>query len=304
MKARISVVGAGKVGTTIAYTLMLKNLATEIMLTDCNSEKCNAEVSDLQDALVLSETSSIISASYKEAACADIIILSAGKAQQPGESRAHLLDANVQIIATILNDMGPISQDSILIVVTNPVDTLTSLTAHLSNLPKQQVIGSGTLLDSLRWRGLISQQVGIAPQSVQANIIGNHGDLQVPLISSVSFGGSKTQEISHAELERLAVEAQNKVYGLLEGKGYTQYGVACAVSILVENILYNKKEIIPVVSYNDAYDAYLSNLVTLGSKGVSEYLPITLSATEKEQLENSIKELQERYKSSISKLKH
>ena len=165
-QTKIAIIGAGTVGATTAYSLLLNNMVSEILMIDCNDKKCLGEVDDLADTLQWSTTSSIRTATYKEAAQADITIICAGKPQQPKQHRAELVETNAKVIRSIFNEMGSISKDLIIIMITNPVDILTQLAQNLSGLPANQVIGSGTLLDTVRWRGYISQEIGIAEHSI------------------------------------------------------------------------------------------------------------------------------------------
>ncbi|HJM68546.1 MAG TPA: lactate/malate dehydrogenase family protein [Candidatus Babeliales bacterium] len=299
-QTQIAIIGAGSVGTATAYNLILINIVSEIILVDCNTKKCQAEVDDLADTLPWSTTRSIRTGNYKEAAQADIIIICAGKPQQPGQSRADLVTDNAKIIRSIFNEMGPISKDSIIIMVTNPVDTLTQLAQNLSGLPTNQVIGSGTLLDTIRWRGFISKEITTGEQSIEAYVIGEHGENQVALISSANIEGVPLDEypkLGNKKLEELAKKAKLKVYGLVENKGCAEFGVAACVTALCKCIIFNENLVTPVVTYSKEYKTCMSLPVNLGAKGIFEQVYIATNEKEQQALQESAEQLRKMYKS-------
>lgn len=162
-QSTIAIIGTSVVGSTTAYTLMMRNITSKIILVDSNEKRCEGEVQDLSDALSLDGSSEIIHGTPKLAGQADIIVIAAGIAQKPGQTRLELLSINKKIITSIIKEMQPINKQSIIIVVTNPVDILTGLVQGLSGLPRSQVFGSGTLLDTQRLRGLIGKKINANP---------------------------------------------------------------------------------------------------------------------------------------------
>ncbi len=288
---RISIIGAGAVGSTIAYALMLKNVAAEILLVDINEIRCRGEILDLSDALSFCSTSIIRSGTAQDIKNSEIIILAAGKRQIPGQDRTELLKENKKIIESIVTKIQPFSKDSIIIVVTNPVDAMTYFAQKASNLPYEQVFGSGTFLDTQRVRNLISKKIGIAEQSIHAYILGEHGDSQFPVWSSAQVAGIPLADfgLSKQELDRIAHDTKNKAYEIIACKGATYYGIATCVTALCRTIIFDQKRVTPVSCYLQKYDVYLSMPVVIGSKGIERILPIKMNPDEQKDFNDSIK---------------
>ena len=271
----------------------MHNLAAELWLVDINQKGCHGEVLDLNDALALSATSVVKQITLNEARHADIIIITAGKAQKPGQSRQELLQENKEIIASIIKGIEPINPQACIIMVTNPVDTLTWHAQQLSGLPKEQVFGSGTLLDASRLRNLISQRIGVAEQSIHLYVIGEHGDSQVAAFATATVGGVPLTALLDAQtLAQLAQEAKNKVYDIIACKGCTCYGVASCIAAVCESIIFNQKRAIPVSCYIKEYDLCMSMPAVIGAQGIAQILSIPLSPQEKKQLAQSVEQLQ------------
>src|SRR5579872_1760198 len=185
---KITIIGAGSVGTTIAYALMLKSIPAHITLIDLDKKKCHGETLDLSDAAGFCEVNITTEESKDSVSQADIVIIAAGKRQAIGEKRANLLSTNKKVIKNIF-DTNSFKKSAIIIMVTNPVDAMTYFAQKYSGLPKNQVFGSGTFLDSQRMRLLLSQKLGIAEQSIHAYVLGEHGDSQFPVWSSATAAG-------------------------------------------------------------------------------------------------------------------
>lgn len=288
-KSKIAIIGAGNVGSTTAYAIMLNDIASEILLVDINETRCIGEVYDLADALSLSHTSSIKKSSLQEAAQADIIIVTAGKNQKTGQDRTELLTFNKQVITDIFTKLKP-HKDAIVIIVSNPVDVLTYHAQQFSDLPHTQIIGSGTYLDTLRLRGYIAQKVGIAEQSVQAYILGEHGDTQFPAWSSAHVAGipiGNFKELDDKALDNIAQETRTKAYEIIQCKGATFFGIAACVADICENILFNQKRVMPLSVFLEKFGVCLSLPVVLGAHGVEQILHVPLDAHEQKQLEQS-----------------
>lgn len=201
MTSKIAILGSGEVGSTIAYSLILNPVAGEILLVDPKEDVRNAQVQDLSDATFHGDTSTMVRAgTHKEAGQCDIVVITAGAAQKKGkfednvivnnirncilissigESRTDLVGRNLKILGSAIEDMKPFREDTIIILVTNPVDILTYYAQKFSGLPKQQVIGSGTFLDSARLRGILAQKCGVAASSIDAYVLGEHGESQM-----------------------------------------------------------------------------------------------------------------------------
>lgn len=187
--AKIVLIGCGAVGSTFAYTVLLRGLANELVIIDANRAKAEGDVLDLNHGLMLAHTMKITVGDYPDCAGADIIVVTAGAAQKPGETRIDLMNRNVAIFDSIIKQVVRYNQTGILLIATNPVDILTQVALNLSGWPKERVIGSGTLLDSSRFRYLIAERLSVDPRSVHGLIIGEHGDSEVAAWSSASVGG-------------------------------------------------------------------------------------------------------------------
>ena len=294
MATKIAIIGTGAVGTTIAYACIMRNICSEIMLVDINEHKCQGEAMDLADALPFSETSKISQVNLKQAAQADIIIIAAGMPQKKGQPRTELLDTNKSIIKGIIGQLQPINPKAILVMVTNPVDSLTLYAQSLISLPREQVFGSGTLLDSQRLRNLISQKLNIAEKSIHAYIIGEHGDSAFAVFSNAHIGGTPlTDFIDLFNLEKLAEQAKRKVYDIIACKGFTNYGVASCVAAMCENIVFDQKRIMPASCYVPKYDICMSIPASIGAKGITGTFLPPMNEHEETLFEKTIAELQE-----------
>lgn len=283
---KIAIIGAGRVGTTTAYALMLKNIVGEILLVDIDPQRCKGEIFDLADTLSFSTASNIHEASLKEAGQADIIIVAAGISQKPGQSRTELLKTNHTIITGIMHDMQPINKNAVLLIVTNPVDLMTLCAQEHAGLPVNQVFGSGTFLDSTRLQLAIANAVGVAEESVQAYILGEHGDSQFPAWSSAQISGIpllKFPGITQADLEKIAKQTKNKVYEIILCKGSTFFGIATCVAALCESIIFNQKKVFTLSVFNQAFGVCLSVPAVLGERGIEKVLPIPLNNEEQKQ---------------------
>lgn len=287
-KSTVAIIGVGAVGSTAAYTLLLRGFAAKIILVDVNKERCRGEIEDLQDARPFgSGAIDIVQGTLEDAARADIIVIAAGIAQKPGQSRLELLETNKKVILSLLQGLQPINPNAIIIMVTNPVDVLTLLAQNTGILPRNQIFGSGTLLDSQRLRGAIGEKLNIAQQSIHIYSLGEHGDSQFVAWSWATVGGvplSNFKAISVTELDTLALNARKKAYDIIACKGSTSFGIAACVSAYCQNILYDQKRVTPVSCYVPEYGVCMSMPAVIGARGVESILPLTFTDTEKKQL--------------------
>ncbi len=292
--SKIVIIGAGSVGSTTAYALALKNIAAEIILVDIDETRCHGEILDLSDSLAFDGTSKIRSGSATDAAQADIIIIAAGKAQKPGETRRDLLYINKKIIIDIFTTIKPINPTAIIIMVTNPVDVLTALAQSLSGLPLNQVFGTGTFLDTLRLRGIIAEKINISRESIQAYVLGEHGDSQVVAWSSAKIAGTPVAELSSMEqkdCEIIGQKVKDTAYEIIKCKGSTHFGIATSVAAICHAIVFDQKLVIPLSTYIKEYDTVFSMPVILGENGIEKIISIPLDIAEQEKLKNSAQEL-------------
>ncbi len=292
---KIAIIGAGAVGATTAYTLMLKNLAAEIMLIDVNEAKEEGEVMDIDDILSYVETGSIKGGDFTDAANADIIVLTAGAAQKPGETRLDLVSKNKSIYESIFKSIGNIKSTAIIIVVANPVDIITVLVQNISGLDRSHVFGTGTSLDTARLRTEIGKALGVSAQNVDGYVLGEHGDTEFDAFSTVSVGGIliKDFKLPKAKLYEIEDKVKNAAYEIINRKGATFYGIAMTVSDIVEAILFDQHKIMPLSvhlnGWNGISGVCLSAPAVLGRQGVEKVWPLKLSGSEKRRLQKSAK---------------
>lgn len=292
MNNTIAIIGAGRVGTTTAYTLLLKNLVANLLLVDIDVDRCSGEVADISDILAFLPAAHVRQASLLEARSADIIIICAGFAQSnPQETRLDLAQKNKPIIEQIIKTLEPIPPHTIIILVTNPVDIMTTIAQHIVPKAKSRIFGSGTWLDTQRLRRFIGEALAIAPESIDAFVIGEHGDTQCIAWSQILVGGTplSTSTLSQKQQETISLKTKNEVYSIIEKKCATYFGVASCVADLCQAIIFDEKRVIPVSCFQSEYDLCLSMPVVLGRNGIEQILPLTLSPQETALLQKSAK---------------
>lgn len=290
----IAIIGAGAVGATTAYALILKNCAAEILLVDVDEQRCLGEIFDLSDALPFSNCSSIRRGTSQEAGQADIIIIAAGQKQKPNQTRTELLDANKQTMALILQSMQPLNTSALIIVVTNPVDILTLYAQQYAGLNRKQVFGSGTFLDTQRLRAFVAQKLEVAEESVYAYVVGEHGDTQFVAWSSAHVGGihlSNFPQLNASVRDAIEKQTQQKAYEIIACKDATYFGIATCIASICEAIIFNQKMVIPLSCYQEQLGVCLSLPAVLGAHGIEKILPISLDAQEQQKLQQSAQKL-------------
>lgn len=288
--AKIAIIGAGAVGATTAYAIMWKNIAAEIILIDTDQKRCLGEVLDLSDTVPFSCTSCLRQGNPVDASQADIIVISAGSRQQPGQKRADLVNMNWNIVTSIINSLKPINKNSIIIMVTNPVDCMTCCAQQISGLPVEQVMGSGTYLDTQRLTGLLSRQIQVAQQSIDAFVLGEHGDNQFAAWSCSHIAGIPIKQypgISEEILAKIETATKNRVYEIIECKHATYFGVAACVADMCESIIFNQRRIFPLSSYVQEFDVCLNVPIVLGEKGIQSRIPLYLNDSEQKLLKRA-----------------
>ena len=291
---KIAIIGAGSVGTTTAYALILQNTAAEIILVDVNEVRCRGEILDLSDVLPFSQTTLVHTGSMADAGQADIIIIAAGARQKQGQSRLDLLETNKKVIASIIRSMQPIAPNTIIIMVSNPLDILTLHAQNLAGLPRSQIFGTGTFLDSLRLRELIAQRIGVAQSSIHAYILGEHGDSQFPAWSLAHVDGlslSSFAQLTQEVLDSIAQQARDKAYEIISCKDATFFGIATCVTKMCHAILFDQKLILPLSVYQEKMGVCMSMPVVLGKSGIEKQLDVVLSPDEQQKLERSAEAL-------------
>ena len=299
-QSKIAIIGAGAVGATTAYTATLKNLAAEILLIDVNETKEEGEVMDIADGLCLVETGCVKDASFKDARDADILVITAGAPQKPGETRLDLVKKNTEIQKSIFKQIGKLKSTAIIIMVANPVDILALVAQKISGLPRQQVFGSGTTLDTMRFRVALAKKLGVSPQSVHGYVLGEHGDSEFVAWSTVTVGGvpaNKIKNLSAKDKQEIEKKVKKEAYEIINRKGATFYGIALVLSDIIEAILYNQHKIMPISSLllecHGISGVCLGMPAVLGRNGVEKVWPLPLNAGEKKKLQKSAQTLKQ-----------
>ncbi|MFA6397847.1 MAG: L-lactate dehydrogenase [Candidatus Paceibacterota bacterium] len=291
-REKIAIIGAGAVGSTIAYTLLLKNLASKIILIDINEKKEEGEVMDLDDILPLIESGKILGGDFKDASDADIIILTAGLAQKADESRLDLANKNKEIIKSIFDKIKPIRENSIVLVISNPVDVITYFAKQVSGLVDNQVFGTGTSLDTLRLRSEIGKELNVDPESVEGFVLGEHGDTEFIAWSSVFVGGVPVSKLIIDPQKNINIEqkVKNAAYEIIERKGATFYGIASVVAEIVEAILLDQNKVMTIsTTFTDknGKNVCLGIPAVIGADGIVKRWPLEINEEEKAKLELS-----------------
>lgn len=294
------IVGAGQVGLACAYAMMIQNVLDEMVLVDINQDKLIGEVMDLEQGMSFVEPTVIRAGTMADAAGADVVVITAGAAQKPGETRLDLVQKNVEILKDLIPDIVAHCPGAILLLVSNPVDVLTYAAWKLSGLPKARVLGSGTVLDTGRFRYLLSRRLDIDPRSLHAYIIGEHGDSEVPFWSHANVCGTPLYYDGMAAGDRQAMDeifqqTKNAAYEIIRRKGYTNYAVGLAVTQIVQSIMRDQNRVLTVSCVIDEIfgiqDVCLSVPAVVGREGVSRRLNLTLSPHEEELLRHSAQTL-------------
>jgi L-lactate dehydrogenase len=284
---KIAIIGAGAVGATTAYAIMLRNLAAGIILVDVNEAKQEGEVMDISDGLCFVETGSVATGTFRDAADADIIIVTAGMAQKPGETRMDLVVKNKEVVKSIFKQVGKIKSSAIVIMVSNPVDVLTYLAQEIAGLPKNQVFGTGTNLDTARLRSAVGDHLNVNSQNVHGYVLGEHGDSEFIAWSTVTVGGLSGEGlISVGVKKEISLKVKGEAYEIINRKGATFYGIATAVADIVEAILFDQHKILPlstrIKNWNGVSNVSIGVPAVLGRSGIERVWPVALLKEERD----------------------
>jgi L-lactate dehydrogenase len=304
--SKIAIVGAGSVGATIAYACLIRGVGKQIALFDVNRAKVHAEVLDLNHGLQFVPMASVEgSDDLGVCADADIVVITAGAKQKPGQTRMDLASANTAICRKLVPQLLTVAPDAIFLLVTNPVDVITYVTLKLTALPPQRVLGSGTVLDSSRFRYLIAQRCCVAVQNVHAYMVGEHGDSEIPLWSSASIANIPLHQWAVKGHGKLTVRDRSEIFEnvktaaqqVIQGKGATNYAVGLATAKILEALLHDENRILPVSSllkdYQGMDDVCLSVPSIVNRMGMEQALPIKLNDAELAGLRNSAEQIRE-----------
>ena len=298
-KTKISIIGAGFVGSTTAYALMMGGLASDIVIVDINKDKAEGEAMDLSHGVSFLKPVDIVSGDYKDTKDSDIVIITAGAASKPGETRLDLINRNLAIFKSIIPEIVKYNPNAILLVVSNPVDILSYITYKLSGFPSERVIGSGTVLDTSRLRYLLGEHFDVDDRNIHTYIMGEHGDSEIVAWSLTTIAGMGIEQYCSTFCHKcdgdfkykIGDEVKNAAYKIIEKKGATYYAIGLAIRRIVEAILRDERSILTVSSLiKGEYgieDMYLGIPAVVGHNGVNNLLEVPLNEKELYSLKHS-----------------
>ncbi len=302
---RVVLIGTGAVGCSYAYSFINQGVAEELVLIDVNEKRAEGEAMDLNHGIPFAPNPvKVWSGQYADCGNADLVVITAGLPQKPGETRLDLVAKNTAIFKTIVRNVMDSGFDGIFLIATNPVDILTYVTWKESGLPKERVIGSGTTLDTARFRYMLGEYFQVDTRNVHAAIIGEHGDTELPVWSRTTIGLeevetliAKNSQYSQKDLDDIFINVRDAAYHIIERKGATYYGIGMSLVRITKAILGNENSILPVSVYLDGEyghkDVYIGALAVINVDGIREVVEIPLNTEEQKQFNHSVKVLKE-----------
>lgn len=309
---KVVLVGDGAVGSSYAFAMAQQGIAEEFAIVDIVKARTEGDAMDLEDATAFTAPKNIYSADYDTCKDADLVVITAGAPQKPGETRLQLVDKNLKIIKSVVEPIVKSGFDGIFLVAANPVDILTYAVQKLSGFPKNKVVGSGTSLDSARLRVALGKKFNVDPRDVSANMMAEHGDSEFAAYSSATIGGkplldiAKEEGVSDDELLKIEDDVRNKAYEIINRKGATFYGVATALMRISRAILRDENSVLPIgAPMNGEYglnDLYIGTPAVVNASGVAKVIEVPLNDREKKAMADSAKQLEEVAKNGMAKL--
>ncbi|TWA68993.1 malate dehydrogenase (NAD) [Azospirillum brasilense] len=302
---KVGIVGAGAVGATAGFAMVMSGAASEVVLVDMNEKLAAAQAQDIAHAVPFARAAQVRQGGYAALAGAGVVVLAAGVAQRPGETRLQLLERNAAVFGAIIPAVLAAAPDAILLVATNPLDVMTQIATRISGLPPSRVIGSGTILDTARFRALLADRLGVTPKSVHAHVVGEHGDSEVLLWSGASVAGLPVDRAAERLKRPLTAEdraaidegVRRAAYRIIDGKGHTAFGIAGGLSRIVAAIAGDERAVLTCSILNDEVlgvpDVALSLPRVIGAGGVLETVMPDLSEAEAAALKRSADILKE-----------
>ncbi len=299
---KIGIVGCGMVGSTSAYALVMSGVGREIVLVDLNHARAQAEANDIYHAVPFAHPLSVRAGDYPDLAGARVVVIAGGVAQRPGETRLQLLQRNAEVFRQIVPSVLHHAPKAVLLVVTNPVDIMTHLAAHFAaefGVPSSRVIGSGTTLDTARFRTLVGRHFGVDPHHVHAYVLGEHGDSEVLAWSQATIAGLSLNEFSRihgktlTDVERGQIDenVRRAAYQIIAGKGATYYGIGSAVARIVDVLLHDQRAILSIctriTSVPECEGVTLALPHLVGGEGALATIPLPLDSIERAALNRS-----------------
>lgn len=313
-KGKVVLVGTGFVGMSMAYTMLNRGVADELILIDIDENKTKGEEMDLNHGMPFAPRKMVIKAGdYSECSDAEVVVITAGIAQKPGQTRLELAETNAKIMKQITENIMKSGFNGIIIVASNPVDLMTYVVAKVSGLPHNQVLGSGTVLDTARLRFILSDYLNVSSKNIHAYIMGEHGDSSFVPWNHAYVGCKKIKDVIKesnkpmSELENIHKEVVNAAYEIIEKKKATYYGIGMSLSKLVKSVLDNDNSILTVSTYlkDGQYgqdDIYIGVPAIINENGVRELLNLELTDEEQEKLNNSCRIIKGMINDSIDKI--
>ncbi|MEM7797562.1 MAG: L-lactate dehydrogenase [Chloroflexota bacterium] len=305
---KIGIVGAGMVGSTAAYALVMSGIGREVVLVDLDVSRAEAEANDIFHAVPFAHALEVSGGHYADLAGSRIVIVSAGVGQKPGETRLQLLERNAAVFEAVIPSVLEHAPDTLLLIATNPVDVMTHVAASIAerfDVPSSRVIGSGTTLDTARYRALLSRHIGLDATHIHGYVVGEHGDSEVLLWSSTQVGNVPLEEYCKAEgillddamKSEIDQNVRRAAYQIIEGKGATYYGIGSALARICANILGNRRSLMtictPEAEVVGVQNVTLALPRLIGGDGVYDTLPLNLNAAETVALRNSAEVIKE-----------
>jgi L-lactate dehydrogenase len=299
---KVGIIGSGMVGSTAAYAMVMRGIGREIVMVDVNLPRAQAEADDILHAVPFANPIEVRAGDYAELADSQVVIITAGACQRPGESRLMLLNRNAAIIDQIVPNILRHAPEAVLLVASNPVDVLTHLVAQTAahhGVPTGQVLGSGTTLDTARFRALLGRQFGVDAQHIHAYVVGEHGDSEVLIWSRVSIGGLPLDEFCQSQglefyqslQDDIDQQVRKAAYAIIQAKGATYYGIGSALARIVEAILKDQRAILTVCTPEDEVAGIRDVTVSLphlvGGRGILSSFPLPLDDREQVLLRDS-----------------
>lgn len=302
---KVVVVGTGFVGTSIAYSMINQGLINELVLIDVDREKAEGEALDLLDGMSWAqENIKVWAGDYTDCQDTDIVVITAGVNQKPGQTRLELIDVNAGIMTSVVREVMGSGFDGILVIASNPVDVLTHVAWQASGLPSNRVVGTGTTLDTTRFRKELAQKLEIDPRSIHGYIIGEHGDSEVAVWSHTTVGGKpllefivKNHRLTVEDLTTISDRVKNSAYEIINRKKATFYGIGMSVARIVRAILNNEQAVLPVSAYLDGEygekDLFTGVPSVVDQGGVREIIELNIDPAEKQKFAQSCSQLRE-----------
>ncbi|GHP13153.1 L-lactate dehydrogenase 1 [Lentilactobacillus fungorum] len=311
-RQKVALIGDGAVGSSYAFAMMQQGLAEDFVIVDVIKERTEGDALDLEDAQVFTAPKNIYSGDYKDCADADLAVITAGAPQKPGESRLDLVNKNLKIMQSIIKPLVASGFKGVLLVAANPVDILTYAAQKFSGFPKSRVFGSGTSLDTTRLQVALSKKLKVSPQSIDAYIMGEHGDSEFAAYSAARVGGesflaaAKRAGLSTDDLTKIEDDVRKKAYEIINRKGATFYGVATALMRISKAVLHDENAILPVGAPVDGeyglHDLYIGSPAVINGAGIDRVIEVPLNDDEKSKMQASAKTLKETLENGMANL--